>query len=300
MLGPWARLRDEGLTYDPVLVMLPNGKVVHDDRAMVAVNRCWEDQGRPPLMSLDLRHAARGRERLARIGIPADAWFACLHVRTPGFLGEAPDSHHRFRNADIESYLPAVERIVARGGWVVRIGDPSMPPLPPLKHVVDYAHSPLKSDWMDIFLIAAARFFLGTTSGPWVVAHVFGTPVAMTNQVPFSERPFSSRDIYIPKPYRDRRTGNLLPFDAAMGPPFRHQFLADTYDRHGIDLLDNSAEEIVALVEEMLDRLDGRLADTTEDAALRARFDALATSEEYGFSARIGRAFLRKYRELVP
>jgi len=51
---------------------------------------------------------------------------------------------------------------------------------------------------------------------------------------------------------------------------------------------------------EMLDRLDGRFADTTEDAALRARFDALATSEEYGFSARIGRAFLRKYRELVP
>ncbi len=56
----------------------------------------------------------------------------------------------------------------------------------------------------------------------------------------------------------------------------------------------------MALVDEMLDRLDGRLADNTEDAALRARFDALARSEEYGFSARIGRAFLRKYRELLP
>ncbi len=300
LISTYVRLRDEGLTYDPVLVMLPNGKAMPDDRAMVAVNRCWEDQGRPPLLSLDLQHAARGRECLVRLGVPADAWFACLHVRTPGFLDEAPDSHRRFRNADIESYLPAVERIVARGGWVVRIGDPSMPPLPPLKHVVDYVHSPHKSDWMDIFLIAAARFFLGTTSGPWTVAHVFGTPVAMTNQVPFSERPFSGRDLYIPKPYRDRQTGNLLPFDAAMGPPFRHQFLADIYDRHGIDLLDNSAEEIVALVDEMLDRLDGRLADNTEDAALRARFDALATSEEYGFRARIGRAFLRKYRELVP
>lgn len=300
LFSQYARLRDEGLTYDPVLVMLPNAKVVPDDRAMVAASRCWEHEGRPPLLSMEQRHAARGRERLRRLGVPADAWFACLHVRTPGFLGEAPDSHHRLRNADIESYLPALARIVARGGWVVRIGDPSMPPLPALEHVVDYAHSPLKADWMDIFLIAAARFFLGTTSGPWTVAHLFGTPVAMTNQVPFSERPFTGRDLFIPKTYRERRSGKLLPFDAAMGPPFRHQFWADTFDRHGVDVVDNDADEIAALVDEMLDQLDGRLVHDAEDAALQARFDALATSEDYGVSAPIGRAFLRKYRGLLP
>ncbi len=49
----------------------------------------------------------------------------------------------------------------------------------------------------------------------------------------------------------------------------------------------------MAPVDELPDRLDGRLADNTEDAALRARIVALPTSEEHEFRARIGRAFLR-------
>jgi putative glycosyltransferase (TIGR04372 family) len=221
-------------------------------------------------------------------------------VRTPGYLREATDSHHRFRNASIETYLPAVERIVARGGWVVRIGDPSTPPLPPMRGVVDYAHSPLRADWMDVFLLGAARFFLCTTSGPWVIAHNFGTPVAMANQFPFSERPFSGRDLFIPKLYRERGTDRLLGFAQAMNPPLRHQFWAATFERLGIDVVDNGAEEITELVEEMLARLDGRATYDAEDEALRARFDALATFEAYGVGARLGRAFLRRHRHLLP
>ena len=164
---------------------------------MVAVNRVWEDEGRPPLLSIREEHAARGRAGLEALGVPPEAWFVCLHVRTAGFFQEVAAHRNSLRNAEIGSYLPAVEAIVRRGGWVVRIGDATMPALPEMPGLVDYAHSALKSDWMDVYLLGAARFFLGTTSGPWVVAHAFGTPVAMTNQLPFSERPFSDRDLFI-------------------------------------------------------------------------------------------------------
>ena len=297
LLDTYASLCDQGLAHNPTMAALPDGRMVPDDRAMVAVNRVWQDQGRPPLLSLREDHAARGRACLAQMGVPPDAWFACLHVRSGGFLDEGPTARNALRNADVATYLPAVEAIVRRGGWVVRIGDSSMPPLPEMPGVVDYAHGALKSDWMDVYLMAAARFFLGTTSGPWVVAHCFGTPVAMTNQFPFSERPFGDRDLFISKPLRRAADGEVLPFAEAMAAPFRHQFCPVPYERAGIEILDNTAEEIVDLVEEMLDRLDGTLAYDDEDEALQSAFAALGSFESLGVTGRAGRAFLRKYKD---
>jgi len=69
------------------------------------------------------------------------------------------------RNANISDYTDAMRAIVARGGWCIRVGDPTMRPLDPIPGVVDYARSSSKSDWMDLFLCARCRFFLGNTSG---------------------------------------------------------------------------------------------------------------------------------------
>ena len=111
-----------------------------------------------------------------------DAWFATLHVRE-GKFGE-----HRivepFRDADPTSYLDALTEVTNRTGRVVRIGDSSMSLLPKMQNVFDYATSELKCQWMDVFLCAATRFMIGTSSGPATVSHAFGVPVAMTNYLP--------------------------------------------------------------------------------------------------------------------
>src|SRR5256885_8476241 len=60
---------------------------------------------------------------------------------------------------------PAVQEITRRGGWVVRLGDPTMEPFPPTPAVIDYAHSRLKSPATDVFLCGACRFFIGVASG---------------------------------------------------------------------------------------------------------------------------------------
>jgi hypothetical protein len=50
----------------------------------------------------------------------------------------------------------------------------------------------------------------------------------------------------------------------------------------------------------MLDRLDGKSTYTEEDDFLTAHFDAVASkSRSYG-NARIGKSFIRKYRNLLP
>ena len=55
------------------------------------------------------------------------------------------------------------------GGWVIRIGDSNLSPLPALANFFDYCRSEMRADWMDIFLLANCRFMLGTNSGPCFV-----------------------------------------------------------------------------------------------------------------------------------
>ncbi len=150
--------------------------------AAVYVQEQWESQMRPPLLHLTTEHYMRGIESLKTIGMHKDAWFATLHVRE-GKFGE-----HRivepFRDADPTSYLDALTEVTNRTGRVVRIGDSSMSLLPKMQNVFDYATSELKCQWMDVFLCAATRFMIGTSSGPATVSHAFGVPVAMTNYLP--------------------------------------------------------------------------------------------------------------------
>jgi len=126
---------------------------VHD------VQSRWAD--RAPLFRLSEAEIARGEGQLRILGIPEGAWFVCVHSREGGY-SPGDEWQHSFRNANISDYTDAMRAIVARGGWCVRVGDPTMRPLDPMAGVVDYARSSSKSDWMDLFLCARCRFFLGS------------------------------------------------------------------------------------------------------------------------------------------
>jgi hypothetical protein len=65
--------------------------------------------------------------------------------------------------------------------------------------------------------------------------------------------------------------------------------------------VENTAEDILELVREMLDRLEGKLEETADDRALQERFMKLLRPGHYSFGtvSRIGAAYLRKYRHLL-
>jgi putative glycosyltransferase (TIGR04372 family) len=98
-----------------------------------------------------------------KIGIPKNSWFVCLHVRGSGFHGDKGRRKHR--NPNILNYIPAIKEITSRGGWVVRMGDNTMTPLPNMENVIDYPFTKYKSEFMDLCLIQNCRFFIGTQSG---------------------------------------------------------------------------------------------------------------------------------------
>ena len=65
-----------------------------------------------------------------------------------------------YRNADPETYYKAFKYITESGGFVIRVGNSNMKKLIKMKNVIDYAHSDLKSDFMDVYLGATSNFLL--------------------------------------------------------------------------------------------------------------------------------------------
>jgi putative glycosyltransferase (TIGR04372 family) len=269
--------------------------VLHLDRSQDAyrINRVWA--GRPPLLRLTDEDERWGEAAIAALGVPRDAWFACVHAREAGFSPQ-DDAAHAHRNGTIESLLPAMREIVARGGVCIRMGDVTARPLPTMAGVLDYAHYAGRNPRLDIVLCAKARFFLGNSSGIALVSSVFGVPAALVNMVPISALGVMPSDLSIPKLHRGRQDGRVLPLDEIFGTPSANFRYALQYAQAGIDLMENSADEILELTREMLDRLDTRYEPRAEDEALQQRFMSLLRSGDYGYGAasRVGAGFLRR------
>jgi putative glycosyltransferase (TIGR04372 family) len=255
---------------------------------------------RPPLLTLSEADQVRGRAALARLGIPADAWFVCVHCREGGFYD---DDAHSYRNASITSFAAAIATITAAGGWCVRMGHPSTTPMAPAPQVVDYAHHAERSPWLDLFLIARSRFFLGTNSGLLGVAVAFGVPAGLTNQTPMCVV-LSVGDVAIPKLMWDDEKGRLVTFAEVLALELTGERAPDyqeLYTQAGLRPLENDPQDVADVAREMLQRTAGEFEVTPQDEALQQAFkDLLAPGHySYGAASLVGRDFLRRHRDLL-
>ncbi len=275
----------------------------HQETA-AAVQRAWEAEGRAPLLKLSDEHVALGRETLRRLGVPDDAWYVCLHVRELGYWWKWNRHHPSIREAVIATYDAVIREITARGGWVIRLGDSSMSKLPAMAQGVDYAHSAHKSQAMDVFLCGSGRFFIGVNSGLSLVPPTFGVPCVLSNFTPISV-PFPyGTDLMVPKLFRWKEgspmSGALLSFEEMfkLGPADA-QFTKLIPE--GVEVVDNTPEELVEAVQEMFDQVEGRIteAERAETAELRARYAALVLRHDGFLGTPMSGRFLRRHRALL-
>ena len=177
------------------------------------------------------------------MGIPLADWFVCLHV--------SENQPRIFKNASIANYIEAIKVITAAGGWVVRLGDPAMTPLPSMERVMDYVHTPYKSKLMDIYLISQCRFLIGLNSGPLNVATLFRKPVVLVNMVEWSVGfPLKKGDLAIIMHIYSRSHHRYLSIKEILEEPFTVQAMNAVSD--GYEMVENTPEEIRDIVEEFL------------------------------------------------
>ncbi|WP_413992682.1 TIGR04372 family glycosyltransferase [Labrys okinawensis] len=258
------------------------------------VVKSWGD--RPPLFKLPESLNEKGRKALEELGMPPGGWFVCIHARD-GVYSPGDEHLHIYRNSDIANCLAAVDAIIARGGWCIRMGERGTASLPDRPGLINYPDTHLKSDWMDLYLASHARFFLGNTSGLCLIATISGVPCALANMAPYGAcYGMGSKDISIPKRLKrlDGSDARLAEIFASDVSSFR---FAEQYRQAGWVVEENTEEQIRELVLEMLDRLDGVFRETSAAEHLQQAFRRLLTPRHYtyGTTSRIGEAFLSQY-----
>lgn len=216
----------------------------------VVANYDWPTQIHAPLhvYLAPPKKAVAQRER-TRMGLPDEAWFVCLHVRESGYHKDDRSE----RNASIANYIEAIKEVTARGGWVVRMGDPTMTRLPPMERVIDYPFTRSKSYAMDLYLINECRVFIGMQSGIYDVAMLFQRPAIHTNMASWIF-PFPARrgDVGVMKHVYSKSRQCFLSVREWMNEPFKAVFFnapGDDYVFH-----ENDPAELRAAVREFFDR----------------------------------------------
>jgi putative glycosyltransferase (TIGR04372 family) len=238
--APIARLVED---YPTVLSIDDKWYFVQD--AAIEIEARWHDAGKAPLLSLKDGQRDRARRELETLGLPPDCWFVTLHVREGGGASR--------RDGNIGDYIPAIRRITQAGGWVVRIGDASMTKLPDIPNLIDCAHAP-RRDWLDVYALGAARFVIGTNSGPVFVAGTFGVPALLTNWAPIGIKSQYRNTITLPQRLWSRADNRFLTPDEEKSGPFAFSEWTHLLEQHNVSQVRNSPEQIIAGVDEMMSR----------------------------------------------
>jgi putative glycosyltransferase (TIGR04372 family) len=243
---------------------------------------------------------------MTQLGLPDDARFVCFHSRDNGYsaLEVSPEQTRMYgcRNSRIETYLPAADMLAQKGYYALRMGVSTAQTFTPSHpNIIDYTAQG-RSDFMDIYLLAHCAFYLGDTCGLGEVPKIFRRPIAWVNMTTLEYAPtWSEQDIFIPQKCWLRAENRFLSFREVIERRISRYEHCTDFDDAGLDLIPNTAEEILALALEMDARLNGTWVAAEEDEALQEQFWSFWQPSDVNseFKCRIGAQFLRDHQDLL-
>lgn len=260
-----------------------------------------------PHLSFTYDEELYGRNLLKDLGIPCDKPFVCFIARERSYLNSRfvqDFSYHDYRDANIENYLVAADELSKRGNYAIRMGafvTKALDTTNPM--IVDYAKR-ARSDFLDIYFFSKSRFLISSNSGSCAVAMAFRRPIAFVNVAPFlaldSTTPHE-HTLFIPKKYWLLKERRFMTFREILQAGADQLYLSNQYRELGIELVENSAEEIRGLTIEMDDRLNGVWQSSEEDVALAGQFNGILQElrQHKMRLPAIGADFLRQNRSLL-
>ena len=241
-------------------VRLPRigNKVFYKCQAYRFFHQKWEQEERGALLQLSESDLEKGRQELERLGLGPEDWFVCLHIREQGYAtadGNDVD-FNKMRNVEVSAYLPAIEEITRRGGWVIRLGGKHHSPLPQMPKVIDYPNLPDPIHGMEVFFCAKNKFFLGCTSGPSAIPKLFDRPVLLTDAFSLPDMNVASLTTILPKRVYSRSDRRYLRINELYDSPLTTAVHHKILEAFGLEVECNSPEQIRRAVIDFMASLD--------------------------------------------
>lgn len=259
-----------------------------------------------PHLDFTCQEERMGQESLRNFGVSDGAPFVCFHARDPSYVAsempEVDQTYAAYHDCNIHNFLPAMESLAGQGIFALRMGAIVQEPIIDTnKMVIDYATKG-RSEFLDIYLTGKCRFYVGCDSGLIGLPMIFRRPIVITNSIPIQLIPAWDPDyLFIPKKLWCPREQRILTFREMLGLVSEDERWGVVYAEHGIQPIENTPDDIKAVVREMNDRLNGTWQTTQEDADLQREFWSLFKPTVYNpsFAGRIGAEFLRQNLELL-
>jgi putative glycosyltransferase (TIGR04372 family) len=263
-------------------------------------------------LSFTIRDHERGNELLSKLGMKKNAKWICVHNRDSSYLKTAyPNidwSYHNFRDFDVEDMTVAIEELVARGYFIVRMGVVTESKMN-LNHpkVIDYANHEERSDFADIYLLGNCEFYFGSDSGIFAVSTIFNRPYSFINFPaiePLYKFYYGNKSPFILRHLLLRDENRLLSLKEIYSLGLEDIGYSRIFESKGIEVINNTPEEIRDLAIEVDERNKGGWIDSEEDLELQSKFWEIIkqyspNDMEEKFVARVGTLFLRNNQYLL-
>jgi putative glycosyltransferase (TIGR04372 family) len=232
----------------------------------------------PPHLKFTAEEEVFGKTKLQAMGIPTSAPFVCLNVRDSAYLNAHMPSgawdYHNYRDCSIQRFELAAIELADRGYFVIRMGAKVREALV-VNHprIIDYATNGMRSDFMDIYIGAKCSFCVTTHTGFDGIPLIFRRPIVFSNAVPLGYLPtFREQFIVITRHHFSTQMNRELTLQEIFDQGVGYSSHASDYESRGIQLIENSSEEIRDAVLEMHQRLSGNWQPIEDDKTLQNKF----------------------------
>jgi len=233
--------------------------------------------GTEPHLNFTEKEHSRGQALLQELGIPSNGSWVCIHNRDSSYLdqtlGGRSWAYHDYRDFSVQTMIAAAGELSRRGYYVVRVGSIVEEALTvPDPKIIDYANSPLRSDFMDIYLLAHGAFFLGNDSGLWCIPLIFRKPLMMVNFTDFLnlyDKDYKPLLIILKHHWHREKQRFLTLRELFETGLYRPRLNLGKFD---VELFCNTPQEICDLSIEMDERIKGQRQTQPGDEELQQRF----------------------------
>lgn len=242
-----------------------------------------------------------------KMGIENGSVYICIANRDAAYLTRQfvnrDWGYHNYRNSSIQNYVLASKELAERGYYVIRIGsdvEEIMETNNP--KIIEYAAGGFRSELLDIYLSANCHFFINGEAGLGGIPRIFRVPMVFVNLSALEYIiSWQSNMITIPKKYWLKGEKRFMTFREILESGAGRYLETNKFIDHGIELIENTPEEIRDVAIEMDERLKGTWKSTEEDEELQKRFWSLFKPSDLNkvLRSRIGAEFLRQNSALL-
>ena len=237
-------------------------------------------------LGLSFEDKNKGKSFLRKLNIPKDKKWICIHNRDPLYLEKFKlnintnltkneyFSYHSYRDFDVNKFSKAAALFNDEGYHVFRVGNMQREKMNYKNPCfTDYAFSSERSDFNDIFLLSNCSAYLGSDSGVADVPLIFGKPRYLIN--------FSLSLIHV-----FHQDGDTASYKNNCSFIFKHLFdiknkrklslkdlfkydlfkagRSETFKKMGVDLIENTNEEIYDISKELLSDFNNKYKNITD------------------------------------